>query len=210
MTAFEGETLIIIAYACLSLSTVDSWLCPGCVSQGFASVSQSVSQGSTLWGAHHLPQNRDVVMLAAGDGSVSLWKYQYPDQRKVKVGAHSRNVGVVCESMPTLPPSRLRHQPVATNSCTMTHSHQLTGNIAMLCSICCPPAACQVWYREYSGCNAGCAAICAGSCSCRPPACQVWYCEYSGCNAGCGAICAGSCCSSQSQACSVSCLCMVG
>jgi hypothetical protein len=54
--------------------------------QGFASVSQSVSTGSTLWGAHHMPQNRDAVMLAAGDGSVSLWKYQYPDQRKVKVG----------------------------------------------------------------------------------------------------------------------------
>jgi hypothetical protein len=34
-----------------------------------------------------MPQNRDAVMLAAGDGSVSLWKYQYPDQRKVKVRA---------------------------------------------------------------------------------------------------------------------------
>lgn len=55
--------------------------------QGFASVSQSISTGSTLWGAHHMPQNRDAVMLAAGDGSLSLWKYQYPDQRKVKVGA---------------------------------------------------------------------------------------------------------------------------
>lgn len=61
--------------------------------QGFASVSQSVkgldssasSAGSTVWGAHHLPQNRDVTMVASGDGSLSLWKYQYPDQRKVKV-----------------------------------------------------------------------------------------------------------------------------
>jgi hypothetical protein len=34
-----------------------------------------------------MPQNRDAVMLAAGDGSVSLWKYQYPDQRKVKVSS---------------------------------------------------------------------------------------------------------------------------
>jgi hypothetical protein len=25
-------------------------------------------------------------MTASGDGAVSLWKYQYPDQRKIKVG----------------------------------------------------------------------------------------------------------------------------
>lgn len=58
-------------------------------SQGFAGASQRVGSGtgggSTVWGAHPLPQNREVVMVASGDGSVSLWKYQYPDQRKVKV-----------------------------------------------------------------------------------------------------------------------------
>eukprot|EP00879_Flechtneria_rotunda_P029635 GHRR01032065.1.p1 GENE.GHRR01032065.1~~GHRR01032065.1.p1 ORF type:complete len:344 (+),score=65.23 GHRR01032065.1:305-1336(+) len=53
--------------------------------KGFASVTQAVSTGSTVWGAHHMPQNRDLMMVAAGDGSLSLWKYQYPDQRKVKV-----------------------------------------------------------------------------------------------------------------------------
>jgi hypothetical protein len=65
--------------------------------QGFASTTQHISSGagagsssgcgSTVWGAHHLPQNRDVAMVAAGDGSLSLWKYRYPDQRKVKVRA---------------------------------------------------------------------------------------------------------------------------
>ena len=32
----------------------------------------------------HLPQNRDVCMITAGDGRISLYKYKYPDQRKVK------------------------------------------------------------------------------------------------------------------------------
>ncbi len=33
------------------------------------------------------PQNREVFMAAAGDGSLYLYKYHYPDQRKVKVSA---------------------------------------------------------------------------------------------------------------------------
>ena len=31
-----------------------------------------------------MPQNRDVWMVLGGDGSLSLYKYQYPDQRKIK------------------------------------------------------------------------------------------------------------------------------
>jgi hypothetical protein len=73
------------AYQVLQAALKVDHLSMCCALQGFASVSQSVSTGSTLWGAHHMPQNRDAVMLAAGDGSVSLWKYQYPDQRTVKV-----------------------------------------------------------------------------------------------------------------------------
>jgi hypothetical protein len=30
-----------------------------------------------------MPQNRDVFMVGAGDGSLSLYKYRYPDQRWV-------------------------------------------------------------------------------------------------------------------------------
>ena len=38
---------------------------------------------STLWSAQHLPQNRDVFMVSAGDGSLSLHKYHYPAERCV-------------------------------------------------------------------------------------------------------------------------------
>jgi hypothetical protein len=53
--------------------------------QGFASLKEKLNTGSTVWGAYHLPQNRDVCMVSSGDGSMQLYKYSYPDQRKVKV-----------------------------------------------------------------------------------------------------------------------------
>eukprot|EP00882_Tetradesmus_deserticola_P026671 GHRQ01029446.1.p1 GENE.GHRQ01029446.1~~GHRQ01029446.1.p1 ORF type:complete len:182 (+),score=54.70 GHRQ01029446.1:53-547(+) len=81
-----------------------------CAAQGFASVSQSISTGSTLWGAHHMPQNRDALMLAAGDGSLSLWKYQYPDQRKVK-DQDGKELGVA-GSVQQLAQRSLSSQPV--------------------------------------------------------------------------------------------------
>lgn len=63
--------------------------------QGFAGTTQRAASGSgtgaTVWGAHPLPQNREVAMMACGDGSVSLWKYQYPDQRKIKVSGGGRS-----------------------------------------------------------------------------------------------------------------------
>jgi hypothetical protein len=31
-------------------------------------------------------------MMTCGDGSVSLWKYQYPDQRKIKVCVDRRSL----------------------------------------------------------------------------------------------------------------------
>ena len=38
-----------------------------------------------MWNISPLPQNRELSMLGAGDGSLYLYKYHYPDQRKVKV-----------------------------------------------------------------------------------------------------------------------------
>ena len=53
--------------------------------QGFASLSDKVTTGATVWSINHLPQNREISMLGAGDGTLYLYKYHYPDQRKVKV-----------------------------------------------------------------------------------------------------------------------------
>uniref|UniRef100_A0A7S2QTR2 WD repeat-containing protein 92 n=1 Tax=Chlamydomonas chlamydogama TaxID=225041 RepID=A0A7S2QTR2_9CHLO len=52
--------------------------------KGFASLTERVSAGSTVWGVHHLPQNREVSMVCSGDGTLHLYRYHYPDQRKVK------------------------------------------------------------------------------------------------------------------------------
>eukprot|EP00878_Enallax_costatus_P023903 GHUV01025464.1.p1 GENE.GHUV01025464.1~~GHUV01025464.1.p1 ORF type:complete len:249 (+),score=60.16 GHUV01025464.1:856-1602(+) len=87
--------------------------------KGFASVTCSVKDlnsssggavGSTVWAAHHLPQNRDVCMIESGDGSLSLWRYQYPDQRKVK-DSEGRELGVA-GSMQRLSHRNISSQPV--------------------------------------------------------------------------------------------------
>jgi len=52
--------------------------------KGFASLTERVSQGSTVWGVRHLPQNRELMMVQGGDGTLMLYKYCYPDQRQVK------------------------------------------------------------------------------------------------------------------------------
>jgi WD40 repeat protein len=39
---------------------------------------------ATVWGVKHLPQNRDVFMTCGGNGSLELWKYNYPAQRRMK------------------------------------------------------------------------------------------------------------------------------
>ena len=50
---------------------------------GFSFLSQEAHQ-STVWAARHLPQNRDVFMTCGGNGSLELWRYSYPSQRKIR------------------------------------------------------------------------------------------------------------------------------
>jgi len=50
---------------------------------GYSFLSQAAHE-STVWAARHLPQNRDVFMTCGGNGSLELWKYSYPNQRKIK------------------------------------------------------------------------------------------------------------------------------
>ena len=53
--------------------------------QGFAGLTEKLARGTTVWGAAHLPQNRDVLAAHTGGGEVALYRYRYPDQRRVKV-----------------------------------------------------------------------------------------------------------------------------
>eukprot|EP00027_Filamoeba_sp_ATCC50430_P014464 CAMPEP_0168571568 /NCGR_PEP_ID=MMETSP0413-20121227/17418_1 /TAXON_ID=136452 /ORGANISM="Filamoeba nolandi, Strain NC-AS-23-1" /LENGTH=112 /DNA_ID=CAMNT_0008604455 /DNA_START=138 /DNA_END=473 /DNA_ORIENTATION=+ len=50
---------------------------------GFAKVACE-AHDSTVWCAKHVPQNRDLWMTAGGNGSLNLYKYSYPPQRKKK------------------------------------------------------------------------------------------------------------------------------
>ena len=50
---------------------------------GFSFLSQEAHQ-STVWAVRHLPQNRDVFMTCGGNGSLELWRYSYPQARKIK------------------------------------------------------------------------------------------------------------------------------
>ncbi|CAG0913542.1 unnamed protein product [Notodromas monacha] len=51
---------------------------------GYAIVKKKIAESATVWQARHSPFDRDVFAACAGDGSVSLWKYEYPDQRVKK------------------------------------------------------------------------------------------------------------------------------
>lgn len=49
--------------------------------KGFASLTKKAHK-STIWVARHLPQNRDIFATAGGSGSLNLWTYKYPSNRK--------------------------------------------------------------------------------------------------------------------------------
>jgi len=65
---------------------------------GFASLTQQAHE-STVWVGKHLPQNRDIWMTTGGNGSMNLWRYSYPGQRKRKEIDSEEEVGIVgsCE-----------------------------------------------------------------------------------------------------------------
>lgn len=51
--------------------------------EGFAGRKEKVTK-ATLWGCHFLPQNREVFASCGGNGSISLFKYSYPEERSIK------------------------------------------------------------------------------------------------------------------------------
>lgn len=60
--------------------------------KGFASVSER-THNATIWSVRHLPQNRDIFMTMGGNGSLNLWKYNYPAKR-VKTDSDGKQMGV--------------------------------------------------------------------------------------------------------------------
>jgi len=78
--------------------------------EGFASLSETTAKGASLWKPVHLPQNREVFMITAGDGSAHLYKYKYPEQRKVKDG-NGKAKGVI-GTVELLAEQSLSSQPV--------------------------------------------------------------------------------------------------
>ncbi|UYV74612.1 WDR92 [Cordylochernes scorpioides] len=61
--------------------------------KGFTSLTEKAHK-STIWTVRHLPQNREVFMTTGGNGSLCLWKYNYPESR-TKEDGEGNAVGVV-------------------------------------------------------------------------------------------------------------------
>ncbi|KAI9032303.1 WD40-repeat-containing domain protein [Hyaloraphidium curvatum] len=65
------------------------------VESGFASLRHNFGGSNvTIWGARHLPQNRDLFVTSCGDGTLQLYKYVYPGTRMKKDKA-GKPVGVM-------------------------------------------------------------------------------------------------------------------
>lgn len=60
--------------------------------KGFAQLSEK-AHDSTIWQVRHLPQQRDIFMTTGGNGSLNLWKYNYPSSRKKMVKVASKVEG---------------------------------------------------------------------------------------------------------------------
>lgn len=79
--------------------------------QGYTCLKQkSPMNTATLWGARHLPQNRDLFCAMGGDGVLSLYQYKYPTQRIIK-DADGRDKGVT-GSLELLNDRNLSTQPI--------------------------------------------------------------------------------------------------
>ncbi|KAL1140366.1 hypothetical protein AAG570_000298 [Ranatra chinensis] len=78
--------------------------------KGFASLSEKAHK-STIWTVRHAPQNRDLFVTCGGNGSICLWKYEYPLKR-VKDDLEGEKVGVM-GNVQLLQNSTLTSQPIS-------------------------------------------------------------------------------------------------
>ena len=79
--------------------------------EGFASITEK-AHNSTVWGAKHVPQNRDVFMTLGGNGSLNLYKYKYPAQRRIQDEETKESRGVA-GSVELLSKLEVSTQPIA-------------------------------------------------------------------------------------------------
>ena len=63
-------------------------------SDGFASLTCYTKQKTTVWAIRHLPQDRDVMAILLGDGTVELHEYEYPARRS-QITADGQTKGII-------------------------------------------------------------------------------------------------------------------
>lgn len=83
-------------------------------SDGFASMVEKQGdkkKKATVWIASHTPQNRDLFMTCSGNGTLSMYKYNYPSQRTVKDSETQETKGVP-GTVTQLNSRRLSDQPI--------------------------------------------------------------------------------------------------
>lgn len=78
--------------------------------KGYANLEEKLKHGTTVWGVKHLPQNRELFVTLGGDGSISLYKYHYPDQRIQRDG-DNHDYGVIGK-VELLNNAKLAPQPI--------------------------------------------------------------------------------------------------
>ena len=77
---------------------------------GFSGLVQSGNANATIWGAKHLPQNRDIFGTLGGDGFLKLFKYKYPPQRVIEdADGHKKGVP---GSLELLNDKQIAQQPI--------------------------------------------------------------------------------------------------
>jgi WD40 repeat protein len=66
---------------------------------------------ATIWGAKHLPQNRDIFVVQGGNGTLYLYKYNYPAQRSIEC-ADGKMRGII-GNVEKLQDREIAQQPIA-------------------------------------------------------------------------------------------------
>lgn len=66
---------------------------------------------TTVWQGKHTQHNRDIFSTTGGNGSVNIWKYNYPDKRSIK-NDNNELVGVCGTVEQLTPTAKLAEQPI--------------------------------------------------------------------------------------------------